>query len=360
MMKRPQVNAMAFGGPYSGGDDVNTCFYQINQERWSHARGGVMRPLTGVLVVAWMLVAPVEGQWVHQPTSGIPRTPDGKPNLAAPAPRGPDGKPDLSGLWERPADRYFNNIMADLKPEEIQPWAEALYHRRLRDFQKDSMITLCLPLGPTYNTTPYRESRIVQTPTLIAILNDDLTHRQIFMDGRTLEKDPNPNWMGYSVGRWDGDTLVVESNGFNDRTWLDSDGHPHTDGLRITERYRRPDFGHMELQMTLDDPGVYPKPWTVTVQMAFAADLEMIEYFCENEKDRKRMDSQGPRLSEAPLDPATLAQYVGVYEFTANGENHTAEIIVSNGVLSWDQDGAGKQKLFGVLRDHVLSEWNHA
>ena len=306
-----------------------------------------MRQLIVILVSAWILPAPVNGQWLHQPTPGMPRTADGKPNLAAPAPRTPDGKPDLSGLWQRPDDRYFNNVLADVNPEEIQPWAETLYQQRLRDFQKDSMITLCLPLGPTYSTTPYRESRIVQTLSFLAMLNDDLTYRQIFMDGRTLEQDPNPTWMGYSVGRWDGDMLVVESNGFNERTWLDYDGHPHTDRLRITERYRRPDFGHMELKMTLDDPGVYAKPWTVTVQMVFAADVEMLESFCENEKDRKRMDSRGPTLSVALIPLETLAKYAGVYTFTeVDGVRHTAAITVSNGTLFWDQDGAGTQKLF--------------
>ena len=148
------------------------------------------------------------------------------------------------------------------------------------------METLCLPLGVAATTSPFRESRFVQTPTFIAMLNDDLTHRQIFMDGRQLEKDPNPSWMGYSVGRWDGDTLVVESNGFTERSWLDWDGHPHTESLRMTERYRRRDFGHMELQVTLEDPKVYAKPWTITIPMELVVDLEMLEFVCtENEKD---------------------------------------------------------------------------
>ena len=300
------------------------------------------------LFAACLPPASVGAQWLHHPTPGIPRTADGKPNLAAPAPRTADGKPDLSGLWQRPADRYYNNIAADLTPDQIQPWADALARKRMREFHKDSMDTLCLPVGPAYSTSPYRESKIVQTPALVVVLNDDLTHRQIFMDGRELETDPNPSWMGYSVGRWDGDTLVVESAGFNDRTWLDYNGHPHTERLRVTERYRRRDFGHMELRMTLDDPTVYATPWTVTVQMELAADLEMIEYVCqENERDRTRMDSKGPELIQTSVPVSTLAQYAGVYELVDDdGRVHVVEITVSRDALFWDQDGAGKQELF--------------
>jgi hypothetical protein len=147
---------------------------------------------------------PLGAQWLHLPTPGIPRTADGKPNLTAPALHTADGKPDLSGLWGRASDKYYNNIAADQEPGVVQAWAEALYQRRRKDFGKDSMETLCVPFGPAYTTTPYRESRIIQTPTMLAILNNDLTYRAVFVDGRQLEKDPNPSWMGYSVGHWDG------------------------------------------------------------------------------------------------------------------------------------------------------------
>ena len=337
---------------YKGGPDARR---QVRAQEAS-----IMSRLTVVLFAACLLTAPLGAQWVHHPTPGIPRTADGKPNLTAPVPRTPDGRPDLSGLWQRPADRYYNNIAADLNPKEVQPWADALYQKRVREFGKDSMDTLCLPLGPTYSTSPYHESRIVQTPALIAILNDDLTYRQIFMDGRALEKNPNPSWMGYSVGHWDGGTLVVESVGFNDRTWLDGDGHPHSESLRVTERYHRRDLGHMELQMTLDDPTVYAKPWTVTVQMALVTDLEMIEYVCrENERDRSRMDSKGPELSQTPVAVGTLAKYAGVYEFVDDGGKvHVVEITVSDGTLFWNQDGAGKQKLFAFSENAFsLSGW---
>ena len=200
-----------------------------------------------VAVVTLALGTPLAAQWLTRQTPGIPRTPDGKPNLAAAAPRTPDGKPDLSGLWTKFSPKYARNVAADLKPEEIQPWARAVVDARHEDLGKDGMQIRCLPLGPAYPTsgdsTGSEMVRIVQTPQLIVMLNPDLTYRQIWMDGRTLEQEPNVSWMGYSVGRWEGDTLVVESFGFHPGTWLDRDGNTHTDKLRLTERYRRPNFG---------------------------------------------------------------------------------------------------------------------
>ena len=194
---------------------------------------------------------PLGAQWLNQPTKGIPRTPDGKPNLAAPAPRMPDGRPDLSGLWNKISPKYSRNIAADLKADDIQPWARALVEERRENLGREYMNVLCVPQGPSYvtaaDTTGAEMVKIVQTPTLIVMLNPDLTYRQIFLDGRALESGPNPTWMGYSVGRWDGDTLVVDSFGYNDRTWLDHDGHPHTERLRMTERYRRQTFGSLDV-----------------------------------------------------------------------------------------------------------------
>ena len=258
---------------------------------------------------------------MNHPTPGIPRTPDGKPNLAAPAPRTPDGKPDLSGLWNKISPKYSRNIAADLKPGDIQPWAEALVQQRKEDLGKDYMNVLCVPLGPGYSTaadsTGAEMMKIVQTPGLILILNPDLTYRQIFLDGRALETAPNPSWMGYSVGHWDGDTLVVESFGFNDRTWLDHDGHPHTEALRMTERYRRRNFGNLELEVTLSDPAVYARPWTVAVRAELAADTEMIEWVC-NEKGSGLQHWVGKasdeKKSEVKVAPEILAKYVGTYE----------------------------------------------
>jgi hypothetical protein len=316
--------------------------------------------LTLILLVVCALPLAASAQWLHHPTPGIPRSADGKPNLTAPAPRTPDGKPDLSGLWVPAIDRYYNNVRADLDSKDVQLWAHALMEKRVREFGKDSMETLCLPMGPAVVTSPFREAQFIQTSTLVGIAYEDLTHRRIFMDGRQLEKDPNPSWMGYSVGRWDGDTLVIESNGFNDRTWLDFDGHPHSESLRMTERYRRRDVGHMELQLTLDDPGIYAKPWTVTVPLELKVDVEMLEYVCqENEKSRRRMDAKGPELSQLLIPASTLAKYAGIYDYVdLGGGNRVVSITVSNGALFLDQDGAGAQKLLPFSdKAFSLSGW---
>jgi hypothetical protein len=303
------------------------------------------------------LVTSLNAQWLHQPTPGIPRTPDGKPTLAAPAPRTPDGKPDLSGLWNKISPKYGRNIAADLKPEEIQPWAEALVQKRKEDLGKDYMNVLCVPLGPAYSTdadsTGAEMIKIVQTPGLILILNPDLTYRQIFLDGRALEPAPNPSWMGYSAGRWDGDTLVVDSFGFNDRTWLDHDGHPHTEALRMTERYRRRSFGNLEVDVTLSDPAVYARPWTVSVRAELTPDTEMIEWVC-NEKGSELQHWVGKasdeKKSEVKVAPEVLAKYVGTYEEQGRLWSRTlvprvVEITVSGNTLYGDMDGRGKTPL---------------
>ena len=308
-----------------------------------------------IAVVTVALSAPVAAQWLTQPTPGIPRAPDGKPNLTAPAPRTPDGKPDLSGLWNKISPKYHRNIAADLKPEEIQPWARALVEQRREDLGREYMNVLCLPLGPGYATsadiTGAEMMKIVQTPGLILILNPDLTYRQIFLDGRALESTPNPSWMGYSVGHWDGDTLVVESFGFNDRSWLDHDGHPHTEGWRMTERYRRPDFGHLDLQVTLSDAPTYARPWTVAVKAELAADTELIEFVC-NENNRSLEHWVGKasdeRKNEAQVAPDILAKYVGTYEEQPpfwRAAPRVVEITLSDGRLFGDVDGRGKVPL---------------
>src|SRR5215471_17563548 len=232
-------------------------------------------------------IAPVlSAQWRDPNPPGIPRLPDGKPNLTAPAPKTPDAKPDLSGIWTFAPGKYAMNIAADLKKGEVRAAAAALYEERRENLSKDSPFTGCLPAGPSFNLNPVAMNRIVQTPSLILMLGEDLTYRQIFLDGRELPKDPNPSFMGYSVGRWEGDTLVVESNGFKERTWLDFGGHPHSEDLRITERIRRRDFGHLDIEETLADSRIYPRPWTITILGELIADTEMLEYVCaENEKD---------------------------------------------------------------------------
>ena len=302
-------------------------------------------------IILFALTTPLAAQWVNHPTPGIPRIADGKPNLTAPTPRTADGKPDLSGLWQRISLKYERNIAADLKPAEIQPWAEALVKQRAEDLQKDHMSIQCLPWGPSYSTSA-RKAKIVQTPGLILMLDEDLTYRQIFMDGRALETDTNPSWMGYSVGRWEGDTLVVESFGFNDRSWLDHDGHPHTEALRMTERYRRRDFGHMEIEITLNDPQLYARPWTVALRAELMADTELLESVC-NESHHSLEHWVGTtsdgKKSEVKVAPEILAKYAGIYEeqdFWGN-RPHPAiiEVTVSDGALFAELKGREKVQL---------------
>jgi len=310
---------------------------------------------SAIAMLAVALVTAADAQWLNHPTPGIPRTAGGKPNLAAPAPRTPDGKPDLSGLWNKISPKYSRNIAADLKPGEVQPWAEALVQKRKEDLGKDYMNVLCVPLGPGYSTdadsTGAEMIKIVQTPALILILNPDLTYRQIFLDGRALEATPNPSWMGYSVGHWDGDTLVVESNGFNDRTWLDHDGHPHTEALRMTERYRRRDFGNLDVEVTLSDPAIYARPWTVAVRAELAADTEMIEWVC-NEKSSEVQHWVGKasdeKKSEVKVAPEILAKYTGTYEEQPKLWRlvpRVVEITLSDGTLFGNMDGRGRTPL---------------
>ena len=220
---------------------------------------------------------PAEAQWLDRKTPGIPRTPDGKPNLTAPAPRGPDGKPDLSGVWNG------DNVVARPDPASLQPWVVDQAKKYQQEYFKTRPYYQCRPSGPEAERFGGWK-RILQTPAAIAILNDDLTYRVIHMDGRELEADPAPSWMGYSVGRWEGDTLVVDSVGFNDKTWTSRYGVSHTETLRTTERYRRTDFGHLQVEVTYTDPAAYAKPWGFTANMALAADTEMLESVCEPEQ----------------------------------------------------------------------------
>jgi hypothetical protein len=309
------------------------------------------------LIIASVISGPLAAQWLNHPTPGIPRTADGKPNLAAPVPRTPDGKPDLSGVWTKISPKYGRNIAADLKPGEIQPWAEALVKERTENLGRDYMNVLCVPLGPGYSTgadsTGEEMVKIVQTPALILILNPDLTYRQVYMDGRALETAPNPSWMGYSVGHWDGDTLVVESFGFNDRTWLDHDGHPHTEALRTTERYRRRNFGNLDLEVTLSDPGAYARPWTVAVRAELAADTEMLEWVC-NEKGSALEHWIGrasdEKTSEVKIPGEILSKYTGTYVeqprlWSPTKIPRVVEITFSGGTLYGDMDGRGKVPL---------------
>lgn len=264
-----------------------------------------------------LLPATAGAQWFNHPTPGIPRLPDGKPNLSAPAPRTADGKPDLTGIWRGAGPIYRFNIAQDLKPEDIQPWAEELFLKRVRDSRKDSPLARCLPVSVPFHNF-FNLTRIVQTPNLMVILYEspNSPHRTVYTDGRDLPKDPDPSWLGYSVGRWEGDTFVVTSSGFNDLGWLDSAGHPQTESLRITERMRRRDFGHMDFEITIDDPTVFTRPFTVKTERLLAPDTDLLEDVCENELDRARLSGDtGIRLS-----PALVKSYAGVYELAPGRE----------------------------------------
>jgi len=244
------------------------------------------------LVAAQLLPA----QWFHYPTAGLPRKPDGSPNLSAPAPHAADGKPDLSGIWapvrRRPLNESlegqvnasgpfwdFGSVIPGGLP--YQPWAAALRNQRAADQSKDNPDVKCMPLGILQmNTHPFPR-RIVQTPGYIAILHErDLEYRQIFIDGRPLPKEPQPSWNGYSTAKWVGDTLVVETIGFRDGLWADYDGSPITTAAKITERFRRVNVGSLELEMTVDDAKAYTKPWTAKIDLAFQLDSDLLEYVC--------------------------------------------------------------------------------
>jgi hypothetical protein len=239
------------------------------------------------------LFSPAHAQWLKLPQPA-PQTKDGKPDLNAPAPRKPDGKADLSGIWQPVGVKYLVDLAADFKSGAlpILPWAETLTkERKTESHGAEESDANCLPPGiPKLNATP-NPFKIIQDPGLVVILYEAMAqYRQIFMDGRELRKDVNPAWLGYSMGKWDGDTLVVDTTGFNGKAWLDKVGHPTSDALHVTERFRRLDFGHMEIKVTIDDPKVFAKPWEVAEKVELQAGTELLEFVCnENEQDVKHM-----------------------------------------------------------------------
>jgi hypothetical protein len=255
---------------------------------------------------------PSSAQWLHYPTADVPRTADGKPNLKAPPPRLPDGKPDLSGIWQ-PARKILCtpefskfvecgleiggsplalNIGTDIRGGlPFQPWAAAAVKQRTLDNSKDDPHARCLPDNPPRPYGLPHMTKAVHTPRLLVLLNEvNAMYRQIFIDGRPLPVDPNPSWNGYSTAAWEGDTLVVRTSGFRDGLWLDMGGTPMTDAATMTERIRRPNFGTLEVQVTIDDPKAYTRAWTVDMPLQITLDTELIDEFClENEKSSQRM-----------------------------------------------------------------------
>jgi hypothetical protein len=227
-------------------------------------------------------------QWTYKNPSAA-RTPDGKPDVKAAAPRTAWETIDLSGVWQTDS-KYNADLAVDLEPGDVVmlPAGRALFDQRQANLSKDDPEGFCLAPGvPRVNGVPFPQ-KIIQTPAFVVILYETrTTFRQIFLDAHhTLSSSPQPTWMGYSKGRWDGDTLVVETTGFNGRTWLDDAGHPQSERARVIERIRRPDFGHLIVEITLDDPAMYAKPWTVTQEFQLDPDGELIEYVCgENNLD---------------------------------------------------------------------------
>jgi len=243
------------------------------------------------LAFAFTMGEPALAQWTKVPAAAVPRTPDGKLNLAAPAPRLPDGKPDLSGIWNSPT-KYLRNLASDLKPEDVpfQPWAKAIYDERAAGLHwKEEPDANCLPQGLPKILVAPAPWRIVQAPGYMVFVHEAFNlWWQVFLDGREFvpSNDVTPTWMGYSTGKWEGDTLVVDSRGFNGKVWLDQLGKPSTEALHVIMRFRRKDFGHMDLQITIDDPKAYTRPWSVAVETTLSTNTELMEFIClENEKD---------------------------------------------------------------------------
>ena len=275
--------------------------------------------IAAVVMFCLAFIVSVNAQWVNHPSPGIPRTRDGKPNLSAPVPMTADGKPDLSGVWttdrtpleelERlfpdlgalavPGDgpeffnKYFLNILADYKPEESplrKEFVPILIQRGVEGQSKDVPSSKCLPTGLPMGDLLAIPRRFIQVPGLLVVLSETNPHRLIYIDGRKPPVDPQPAWLGYSVGAWEKDTLVVETRGFTDKSWLDAFGHPRSEAMRMTERFRRRDYGHIDVQVTIDDSTMYSKPFTIRFSQTLTPDTDILESVCaENERDAKHL-----------------------------------------------------------------------
>jgi len=274
------------------------------------------RSVFAVIVVCALATVGVRAQWLTYATPGISRLPDGRPNLSAPTPRTADGRPDLSGIWAAPCAIYgrddcfvrslFFDLAKDLNAADVQmtPWAQAIQRQREARNHVDDPYGYCMPPGTPRIDFAGAPFRILQTPQVTALLYEtvaSMTFRQVYTDGRTLPSVGEPTWLGYSVGRWDGDAFVVETAGFRDGGWLDTRlGRPHSDALRVTERFRRVDYGHMDLAVTIDDPKAYLKPWTIRAPLALLPDTSLIESFCDSHDRTMEHRRIGPVPAEPP------------------------------------------------------------
>ena len=262
------------------------------------------RLLYVVALAVMALPGAAAGQWLEYPTSGVPRTLEGKPDMSAPTPRTADGKPDLSGMWgwetrancgarcnDTQISREFINIAATLKGSlPYRPGVAELVKKRSAAQDEDPNVH-CMPRGAPRIWTDDYYKRIFQVPDRVIVITErNMQYRQIFTDGRPLPADPNPTWNGYSTARWEGDTLVVQTTGFRDDLWLDARGNPLTSTGKMIEKLRRPNYGTLEVELTLDDPTSYTAPWSVTLRQPLALDSELLDYYClENERSLQHM-----------------------------------------------------------------------
>jgi hypothetical protein len=262
------------------------------------------------LAISW--ASPISAQWLKYPTADLPRTPEGKPNLSAPAPKAADGKPDFSGIWltdntncppsqdperltcgpELPMGKEGINMGASLPGGlPYQPWLAELVKKRTAEDAKDDPHVRCLPDQFLRAYSLPHMLKFVQTSSLLVMLNEmNAGYRQVFIDARPFPDDPVPSWQGYSSAKWEGDTLVVNSIGFRDDLWIDWNGSVITSAAKVQERIRRPDYGHLEIGVTVDDPKAYTRPWTVTLRQRLAVNTELVDEIClENEQSSQRM-----------------------------------------------------------------------
>jgi len=246
----------------------------------------------------------VSAQWLDYPTANVPRTADGKPDMSARTPRTAGGQPDFSGMWgwetrancgahcnDFQLSREFMNIAASLTtPLPYKPGVADLVKQRTAAQDQDPNVH-CMPRGAARIWTDDYYKRIAQLPDRVIVLTErNMQYRQIFTDGRPLPNDPNPTWNGYSTAKWDGDTLVVQTIGFKDGLWLDAFGHPLGNTGTLTEKIRRPNYGTLDVELTIEDPTFYTAPWTVTIKQPLVLDSELLDYYClENERSWQHM-----------------------------------------------------------------------
>jgi hypothetical protein len=271
------------------------------------------RRVLGILLACLGTGVAMQAQWLHTPTAGAPRTRDGKVDMTGPVPR-LNGKPDLSGIWQVPGEprapnglfglgeslnsRYFRDILSDFPPDQRPLTPEGV--ARLRANGQPGVFNPqlnCLPDGvPHGNVLPEPFKFIHARGVIVMLYEVETTFRQVFTDGRRLPADPSPSWQGYSVGRWEGNTLVVDTVGFNDRSWLDARGTPHSEAMRVEERFTRRDYGHLDMAITITDPKTFTRPFTVKVGAELLPDTDLLEHYClENEKDDEHFPGRSRR-----------------------------------------------------------------